>query len=135
VKKLEPLGGTNIDEALQMAFQSASGSEKAPLMVVFMKDGRPTVGETEVQKILARADREREAKKARIFVLGVGDEDRTLDLHLLVLHELGEPVEVLRRGRDVLITGDEDISRCLCHHFISFVAAAVATPRLLVPSR
>jgi Ca-activated chloride channel homolog len=83
VRKLEPLGGTNIDEALQSAFATATGSEKAPLMIVFMTDGRPTVGETDVAKILARANAGRAEKKARIFVLGVGD-----DLNALLLDKM-----------------------------------------------
>src|SRR4051812_43968562 len=60
VKKLEPMGGTNIDEALSMAFSTATGSDKTPLMIVFMTDGRPTVGETDTAKILAKAKEMRE---------------------------------------------------------------------------
>ncbi len=74
VNKLEAMGGTNIDEALQTAFATATGSDKTPLMMVFMTDGRPTIGETDTAKIVARAQRERQEKKARIFVLGVGDD-------------------------------------------------------------
>jgi Ca-activated chloride channel family protein len=83
VKKLEPLGGTNIDEALKAAFGSATGSDKAPLMIVFMTDGRPTVGDTDVNAILVHANKEREAKNARIFVLGVGE-----DLNAVLLDRL-----------------------------------------------
>lgn len=83
VKKLEPLGGTNIDEALQLAFSTATGSDKAPLMIVFMTDGRPTVGETDMQKLVARTKAARDEKNARVYVLGVGD-----DLNAVLLDKL-----------------------------------------------
>ena len=78
VKKIEPLGGTNIGEALEVAFSTASGSEKAPLMMVFMTDGRPTVGDTDVAVLVKKAETARAAKAARLFVLGVGDDLNTI---------------------------------------------------------
>ncbi|MCC7111476.1 MAG: VWA domain-containing protein [Deltaproteobacteria bacterium] len=83
VRKIEPLGGTNIDEALRVAFSTATGSDKAPLMVVFMTDGRPTVGDTDVKNLLTLAEKERTAKAARLFVLGVGD-----DLNAVLLDKM-----------------------------------------------
>ncbi len=78
VKKLEPLGGTNIGEALDVAFSTASGSEKAPLMMVFMTDGRPTVGDTDVAVLVKKAETSRQQKAARLFVLGVGEDLNTI---------------------------------------------------------
>lgn len=83
VRKLEPLGGTNIDEAMTLAFATASGSDKAPLMIVFMTDGRPTVGETDVATLVNRTKKQRDEKNARIYVLGVGD-----DLNAVLLDKL-----------------------------------------------
>ena len=51
-------------------------------------------------------------------VLGMRDEDRGLDLHLLVLDELGERVEVLRRLVDVSVATDEHVGRCVTHDFV-----------------
>ena len=48
-------------------------------------------------------------------VLGVGDEDCGLHLDLLVLDELRERVEVLRRGLDVPVAAHEDIGCCVRH--------------------
>jgi Ca-activated chloride channel family protein len=78
VQKLEPLGGTNIGEALDLAFSTTSGSDKAPLMVVFVTDGRPTVGDTDVAALVKRAEAGRKEKAARLFVLGVGDDLNTI---------------------------------------------------------
>jgi Ca-activated chloride channel family protein len=82
VKQIEPLGGTNIDEALQTALKGATGSRRAPHMVVFLTDGRPTVGETEVQKIISRAAGANGAD-ARVFVFGVGEDVNTILLDKL----------------------------------------------------
>ncbi|MBM4283441.1 MAG: VWA domain-containing protein, partial [Deltaproteobacteria bacterium] len=78
VQQLEPLGGTNIGEALDVAFATTTGSEKAPLMVVFLTDGRPTVGDTDVAALVKRAEAGRKDKAARLFVLGVGDDLNTI---------------------------------------------------------
>ncbi len=60
-------------------------------------------------------------------VLGMRDEDDALDLDLLVHDELDEAFEVLRRRIDVLVSTHEDISRCVCHYLIPFIAAAPAS--------
>jgi Ca-activated chloride channel family protein len=78
VRALEPLGGTNIQEAFDTAFSTASGSSKAPLMVVFLTDGRPTVGDTDPATLVKLVETQRTAKAARVFVLGVGDDLNTV---------------------------------------------------------
>ena len=83
VRSLEPLGGTNISEALEVAFSTTSGSDKAPLMMVFLTDGRPTVGDTDVGQLVKIAEKQRSEKAARLFVLGVGE-----DLNALLLDKM-----------------------------------------------
>lgn len=83
VAGLEPLGGTNIQEALDVAFSTASGSSKAPLMVVFLTDGRPTVGDTDTAALVKLVEKQRTEKSARLFVLGVGD-----DLNAVLLDKM-----------------------------------------------
>ena len=83
VRSLEPLGGTNISEALEVAFSTTSGSDKAPLMMVFLTDGRPTVGDTDVAQLVKIAEKQRAEKAARLFVLGVGE-----DLNALLLDKM-----------------------------------------------
>ena len=46
----------------------------------------------------------------------VGDQDHALDLHLLVLDQRDERLEVLRRLIDLLVAGDQHIRRCISHH-------------------
>ncbi len=94
VKKLEPLGGTNIEEALDVGFSTASGSEKAPLMMVFMTDGRPTVGDTDVATLVKKAESQRSTKAARLFVLGVGDDLNTILLDKMAVQNGGSALYV-----------------------------------------
>jgi Ca-activated chloride channel family protein len=78
IEALEAIGGTNIYDALLRGLDMMRGDERAE-MVVFLTDGKPTIGEIHTQEILdgvAAAN----AAAARIFVFGVGNEVNT---HLL----------------------------------------------------
>ncbi len=54
VKKLTPTGGTNINDAFKAALKQFDSSDR-PKLLVFMTDGLPTVGETNVEKIIKNA--------------------------------------------------------------------------------
>jgi Ca-activated chloride channel family protein len=101
VKQIEPLGGTNIDEALQAALKGATGSKKAPHMVVFLTDGRPTVGETEVNSILSRAQAANDG--ARVFVFGVGEDVNTILLDKIATENGGQSTYL---AGDASVEGD-----------------------------
>jgi Mg-chelatase subunit ChlD len=70
VQKLKPTGGTNINDALKAAVRQFDSSDR-PKMLVFMTDGLPTVGETNVEKIIANA-KETKIDGLRLFTFGVG---------------------------------------------------------------
>ncbi len=99
VRNMEAMGGTNIDEALGTALSSASGSRKAPHMVVFLTDGRPTVGQTETDGILGNVARNNK-DGARVFVLGVGD-----DVNTVLLDKLADA----HNGRASYLRGDASL--------------------------
>ncbi len=86
--EVDASGGTNIDEALRAALgllKPESGSQK---MIVFLTDGLPTIGETNIETILANVRRinggsrlasagafnpdEATGVRSRIFCFGVG---------------------------------------------------------------
>jgi Ca-activated chloride channel family protein len=78
VDRVDASGGTNIDDALRTAikfFDPASDSQK---MVVFLTDGLPTVGETNIETILSNIQKElpenekQSGAPIRIFCFGVG---------------------------------------------------------------
>lgn len=72
VKALKPVGGTNINQSLLASLGQFSESNHArPKIIVFLTDGLPTVGETNVSRIV---DNVRKASKSgvRLFTFGVG---------------------------------------------------------------
>lgn len=72
VKKLKPVGGTNINQSLLASLRQFSETDRErPKMLVFMTDGLPTVDETNVTRIL---DNVRKATRPglRLFTFGVG---------------------------------------------------------------
>jgi len=70
VQGLSARGGTNIDKALSSGLSLLDGADR-PRYIVFLTDGLPTVGETNVETILTRVEKQNEAR-ARLFVFGVG---------------------------------------------------------------
>jgi Ca-activated chloride channel family protein len=70
VKKLTPTGGTNINDALRAAMKQFDSSDR-PKLLVFMTDGLPTVGETNVEKIIKNSQ-EIKVDGLRLFTFGVG---------------------------------------------------------------
>ncbi len=97
VDGLKAVGHTNIEGALRTALAMPRASN-LPHVVLFLTDGRPTVGETSPEEIL-KATRKANAKaRARIFVLGVGVDVNTVMLDRLALENGGEPTFVRPRG-------------------------------------
>lgn len=78
INEIKARGGTNINDALILALKG-NGSSKRPHIVVFITDGEPTVGETDLPDIIDNVERENK-DNARIFVFGVGEDINT---HLL----------------------------------------------------
>ncbi|MDH3718135.1 MAG: VIT and VWA domain-containing protein [Planctomycetota bacterium] len=71
VSSLYAGGGTNIDGALQSAFRMLDSESPRPNFVLFMTDGRPTIGESNEGKIVKIA-KEKNKTRARVISFGVG---------------------------------------------------------------
>ena len=87
IKKLTPSGGTNINDALRAALRQFDSSDR-PKMLVFMTDGLPTVGESDVQKIIRNAN-EIKVEGLRLFTFGVGYDVNTTLLDKLAAENSG----------------------------------------------
>ncbi|MBI2837755.1 MAG: VWA domain-containing protein, partial [Acidobacteria bacterium] len=74
-----PIGGTNIDEALTLALNANRQSDARPRFVIFITDGKPTIGETGEDALLDKV-RRANTSATRIFTFGIGDD---LNTHLL----------------------------------------------------
>lgn len=80
IKDLKPIGGTAIDDALQKALALRPGREgDRPFVVIFLTDGRPTIGTTDEDQIVRNVKRQNEGR-TRIFCFGIGTDVNT---HLL----------------------------------------------------
>jgi len=70
IDNLRAEGGTNINDALIAALKQFQSSDR-PAMVVFLTDGLPTVGPTDVKEIIRNAQSANRAG-VRLFTFGVG---------------------------------------------------------------
>lgn len=76
VKKLQPTGGTNINDSLIAAMKQFDNSSR-PKMLVFMTDGLPTVGETNAERIVKNLNGKK-VEGVRVFTFGVGYDVNTV---------------------------------------------------------
>jgi Ca-activated chloride channel family protein len=73
VDRLEATGGTAINDALAAGLELRTKDESRTFTLVFFTDGQPTVGETNIDKILKNTLAKNTAN-TRIFTFGVGDD-------------------------------------------------------------
>ena len=76
IKNIEAKGGTNINEALLQALEMKYKKNR-PLSIVFVTDGLPTVGETNIGKIISNVT-EKNKDKIKVFTFGVGYDVNTV---------------------------------------------------------
>lgn len=115
VKKLTPRGGTNIDDALKASFKQFDNSDR-PKLLVFMTDGLPTVGETNVNKIIENAKKVK-VDGLRLFSFGVG-----YDVNTVLLDKIAED----NSGTSDYVEPKEDLE-VKVSNFFSKVSSPVLT--------
>ncbi|MCU0332548.1 MAG: VIT and VWA domain-containing protein [Ignavibacteriaceae bacterium] len=98
IKELNAVGGTNIEEALNLALKS-KGKGNRPHLIVFITDGKPTIGETN-DELLVKKLIDANAKNVRIFTFGIGN-----DLNTHLLDKITEQTKAYR----TYISENEDI--------------------------
>lgn len=98
IQKLRPIGGTNIDEAMSLACKEKKAVDR-PHMIVFITDGKPTIGETTEEKLLAKI-KETNSENTRVFTFGIGD-----DINTHLLDKITEETKAYRS----YISEEEDI--------------------------
>jgi Ca-activated chloride channel family protein len=82
VNRLQPSGGTNINDSLIASLKQFERGDR-PKMLVFMTDGRPTVGETNVDRIISNL-KNAKSVDVRIFPFGFG-----YDVNTTLLDRIG----------------------------------------------
>ena len=86
VRRLEAVGGTDINRALLEAL--AQTDPERPTVLIFLTDGLPTEGVTEVEQILANVEAAA-PDNVRLFPFGVGDDVNTVLLDTLAEQHRG----------------------------------------------
>ena len=90
VSRLQAIGGTDINQALLEAL--AQTAPERPTVLIFLTDGLPTEGVTDIEQILANvASTCTEKTNVRIFPFGVGDDVNTVLLDTLAERHGGRP--------------------------------------------
>ena len=79
INKLKPIGGTNVEAALAGALEVNRGENGRPGFIIFLTDGKPTIGATGEETLIGKVRREASGR-IRVFTFGVGDDINT---HLL----------------------------------------------------
>jgi len=98
IDDLEAIGGTNIDEALQLALNHQPTKDR-PYLIVFITDGKPTVGEIRQEQLINFVEKNN-TNNTRIFTFGIGN-----DINTLLLDKITE----LSNAHRTYITPEEDI--------------------------
>lgn len=115
VKNLKAIGGTNIDEALTLALEHPP-EDGRPYFVIFITDGKPTVGAYNEQVLLEKISKSNH-HNARIFTFGIGE-----DINTHLLDKITEQTGAIRS----YIAPDEDIEIKISN-FYRKVSAPVLT--------
>jgi Ca-activated chloride channel family protein len=98
IEDLKPVGGTNIEEALSIALKEKGNSNRSH-MIIFITDGKPTIGETVDDNLTKKIEKFNKENK-RIFTFGIGNEINT--------HLLDKITEITKATR-TYIAPNEDI--------------------------
>jgi len=85
VRRLEAIGGTDINRALLEALAQVG---ERPTVLIFLTDGLPTEGVTEIEQILANVEAAAPGN-VRLFPFGVGDDVNTVLLDTLAEQQRG----------------------------------------------
>jgi Ca-activated chloride channel family protein len=124
IQGLKPLGGTAINDAMRTALDTVrsreSGSDRLSA-IIFLTDGRPTVGTTDEKGILDSLKKKLEEGKSRVFCFGIGTDVNT---HLL------DRITEEARGASQYVLPEEDLEVKLSSFFSKIKEPVLADPSL-----
>jgi len=121
IKELKPIGGTAIDDALTKAFALRPGREDGrPFVVIFLTDGRPTIGTTDEDQIVSNV-KHRNEDRTRVFCFGIGTDVNT---HLL------DKITEETRAFSQYVLPEEDLEVKVSNFFSKIKEPVLANPTL-----
>lgn len=123
IQDLKPIGGTAIDDALQKAVSIRAEKRDRPYVVIFLTDGKPTVGNTVESQIVDHAVKSAQGH-TRIFCFGIGTDVNT---HLL------DKITEATRAVSQYVLPEEDIEVKVSTFFAKIKEPVLANPKLDFP--
>ncbi len=120
VDGLRAIGGTNAEEALTLAMKVNREESSRAAVVIFITDGKPTVGETDENRLVQRVV-EANRIHLRVFTFGVGDDLNT--------HFLDKLTEATRAAR-TYVSEKEDLEVPVSSFFEKIKAPVLVDPQL-----
>jgi Ca-activated chloride channel homolog len=123
IQELKPIGGTAINDALARALANRPGKTDRPYLIVFLTDGRPTVGVTDENQIRSNVTKKNE-DNTRIFCFGIGTDVNT---HLL------DSIAEDARAFSQYVLPEEDIEVKVSSFFTKIKEPVLASPKLVFP--
>jgi Ca-activated chloride channel family protein len=106
VDEIEDSGGTNINDALLQALTMIQSGNR-PNYILFLTDGLPTVGVTNVAEILKNIKKANEFR-SRVFVFGVGYDVNT---------ELLDRLSSENRGTSIYVDENENLEVAISNYY------------------
>ena len=119
IDQFKPIGGTAIHDALQLSRTTLGKDDDRPGFVVFLTDGRPTIGTTDEDAIVK--DLTAAPFRGRVFSFGVGT-----DLNTHLLDKLTEKM----RGYSTYVLPEEDIEVKVSGFYSRIAAPVLADVKL-----
>jgi Ca-activated chloride channel homolog len=123
IGELKPIGGTAINDALTKAVANRPEKTDRPYVVVFLTDGRPTVGVTDENLIRANVTKTNK-DNTRIFCFGIGT-----DVNTHMLDSIAEDT----RAFSQYVLPEEDIEVKVSSFFTKIKEPVLASPKLVFP--
>ena len=125
IRKMKPMGGTAIDDSLKKALEACPEPKESrtidrPTSIIFLTDGRPTVGVTEEPEILKNL-KKRHTGRTRIFCFGIGTDVNT---HLL------DKIAEHTRGSTTYVLPEEDLEVKVSSFYARIKDPVLANPKL-----
>jgi Ca-activated chloride channel family protein len=120
IRELKPIGATAIDDALKKALALRTSRGDRPFVVIFLTDGRPTIGTTDEDAIVAGV-RQRGENSTRVFCFGIGTDVNT---HLL------DRITEETRAFSQYVLPEEDLEVKVSNFFSKIKEPVLADPSL-----
>jgi Ca-activated chloride channel family protein len=124
IKDLKPIGGTAIDDALRKAMALRPGTGDRPFVIVFLTDGRPTVGTTDEQQIVGNVTKSNQSN-TRVFCFGIGT-----DVNTHLLDKITEETKAFSQ----YVLPEEDLEVKVSSFFTKIKEPVLASPKLTFPA-